>query len=107
MVSTLLASLSFMITQMSGSCTQSLGAETDSSTTNGHGRQLGARMPQEPIQLFQRDAELEGEVGALPGLGLLFAAFPAADRGAIDAQRLGQSLLGVSDDDAPVGQRAR
>jgi hypothetical protein len=40
-------------------------------------------------------------------LGLLCAAFPAADRGAIDAQRLGERFLGVADDDAPVGQWAR
>lgn len=93
-----------MITQASESCTRSLGAETDSSALNG---QLGARTPQQPIQFFQRDAELAGEVGALPGLGLLFAAFPSADRGAIDAQRLGEPFLGVADDDAPVGQRAR
>ena len=46
-------------------------------------------MPQKLTQHFQRDAELEAEVGAWPGLELLFAAFPVADRGAINTQRLG------------------
>ncbi len=62
-------------------------------------------MSQEPIEFVQRDAEFEGEVGALPELGLL-CRVPAADRGAIDAQRLGEPVLDVADDDAPVGQRA-
>lgn len=82
---------------MSGSCTRSLGAESDSSAL---GEQLWAWMPQETIHLFQRDTEFEGEVEVLPGLGLLFGAFSAANRGVIDTQRFGQSLLGVADDDA-------
>lgn len=51
--------------------------------------QAQGKMPQKLTQHFQRDAELEAEVGAWPGLELLFAAFPVADRGAINTQRLG------------------